>query len=118
MTERGPDGKFLPGNKASAGNKGGGRPTSEAAERLHATLEEIVSNGTLPKWKAAMKKKLERGDPWATEFVFNRMLGKVPNESTVDVTTNGESVNGGWTHAEVIAAIAAASTGSISDSSE
>lgn len=83
MTERGPDGKFLPGNRVSAGNKGGGRPTSDAAERLRASLEDVVGNGTLPKWKAAMKRRLERGDQWATEFVFNRMVGKVPDKQEI-----------------------------------
>ena len=86
MTERGPDGKFLPGNQAGIKSKGGGRPTSEAAERLRVTLEEIVSNGTLPKWKAAIKRKLEKGDPWATEFVFERLMGKVPTESKVELS--------------------------------
>lgn len=82
MAERDDKGRFLPGNKVAVGN-GGGRPTLEASERLRAELADIVSNGTLPRWKASMKRKLERADPWATEFVFNRLLGKVPDKQEV-----------------------------------
>lgn len=73
--ERGPDGKFLPGNKAAVGN-GGGRPSSDDAERVTASLSSAISNGTLGKWAASFKRRLERADPWATEFLWNRMIGK------------------------------------------
>lgn len=69
-------GRFVPGNTAS---KGAGRPRTEAAEKLKASLEGVLSNGTLPKWQEAMKKRLARGDQWATEFVFERIAGKVPS---------------------------------------
>lgn len=68
-------GRFLPGNKPEPGP---GRPRKESAEKLRAAIEDVISNGTLPKWKAAMKERLERGDQWATEFVFERIAGKVP----------------------------------------
>jgi hypothetical protein len=74
-------GRFLPGNKPEPGP---GRPRSDAAEKLRISLEEVIGNGTLPKWKAAMKKRLEKGDQWATEFVWDHLAGKV--EQVSDVT--------------------------------
>ncbi len=82
-------GRFLPGNKAS---KGGGRPSTEAAEKLRAALEGVVDNGTMPKWRAAMKRKLEHGDQWATQFVFERIAGKVPDVvATADLDDAGKA---------------------------
>ncbi len=80
MTERDERGRFLPGNAAA---KGSGRPKSEDAERIGAALSAAISNGTLPKWTLAFKRKLERADPWATEFLWNRIAGKVPDKQEV-----------------------------------
>jgi hypothetical protein len=75
--QRDEKGRLLPGSTLNP--KGGGRPRTEDAEKLQAALSALLSNGTLPKWQASMKKRLERGDQWATEFVFERITGKVPS---------------------------------------
>ena len=75
-------GRFLPGNKAQA-NNGAGRPRTEDVEKLRAALSSVLDNGTLPKWARAMKKRLARGDEFATAFVFDRLLGKVPNQNDI-----------------------------------
>ena len=76
MADRDERGRLLPGH----GVVSPGRPRTEAAEKLRAALEGVVDNGTMLKWKAAMKRKLERGDPWATQFVYERIAGKVPDQ--------------------------------------
>lgn len=78
-------GRFLPGNKAALGNSGG-RPPADAMERLSIVLAMIADNSTMQKWAASMRRKLERADPWATEFVFERLLGKVPNKQELSAT--------------------------------
>lgn len=75
-------GRFLPGNKAALGNSGG-RPPADAMERLNIVLAIIADQDTMQKWAASMRRKLERADPWATEFVFERLLGKVPNRQEI-----------------------------------
>lgn len=80
MTERDERGRFLPGNSAGAR---GGRPKTEDAERIAGALSAALANGTLPKWTLAFKRKLERADPWATEFLWNRLVGKVPDKQEV-----------------------------------
>lgn len=94
--QRDEKGRLLPGSTLNP--KGGGRPKSEDAEKLQQSLSALLSNGTLPKWQAAMKKRLERGDQWATEFVFERIAGKVPNINEIGgidgepiiITINGD----------------------------
>lgn len=85
--QRDENGRLLPGSTLNPGGKGG-RPRTEDAEKLQAALSAVLDNGTLPKWKAAIKKRLERGDQWATEFVFERIVGKVPNETNLHVDAN------------------------------
>jgi hypothetical protein len=83
--ERDDKGRFLPGHEP----KSPGRPRTDAAEKLRASLESVVSNGTLPKWQESMKKRLARGDQWATEFVFERIAGKVVSSVEVSGTDGG-----------------------------
>lgn len=33
----------------------------------------------MAKWREAMKLRVARGDQWATQFVFERIAGKVPD---------------------------------------
>jgi hypothetical protein len=88
MAERDERGRFLPGNKVAVGN-GGGRPSQDDIEKLTSSLSKVISNGTLDRWAAAMKRKLERADPWATDFTFNRLLGKVPDKQELGGVDGG-----------------------------
>jgi hypothetical protein len=80
MRGRDERGRFLPGNTAA---RGGGRPRSEDADKLAASLSRCSANGTLSQWEAAFKRKLAKADPWATEFLWNRLVGKVPDKQEV-----------------------------------
>jgi len=92
-------GRFLPGNKTALGNSGG-RPTAAAMENLSIVLATIADNSTMQKWVASMRRKLERADPWATEFVFERLLGKVPNKQELSAA-DGEPLEIIIQHVEV-----------------
>lgn len=85
-TDRDERGRFVPGHSIKPLTRPG-RPRTEDAEKLRAALSLILDNGTLPKWTRAMKKKLARGDEYATTFVFDRIAGKVPN--IADVAEDG-----------------------------
>jgi len=93
---RGADGRFLRGNQFGAASNGGagGRPRSEDAEKLRAALGKVVDNGTMQKWAASMKRRIEKGDQWATEFLFQRLLGKVPDN--VEVSGRLEALLASW----------------------
>jgi hypothetical protein len=85
--QRDEKGRLLPGSTLNP--KGGGRPRTEDAEKLQQAVSDLLDNGTLPKWKAAMRKRLERGDQWATEFLFERVIGKVPNLNEISGLDGG-----------------------------
>jgi hypothetical protein len=94
-------GKFAPGNQAA---KGKGRPPGEIALRLNTALDGVLDRPTLTKWQASMKRRLAKGDQWATEFVFNRTLGKVPDKTEL-TGADGAAL---FSFPELIAALAAA----------
>lgn len=92
-------GRFLPGNKTALGNSGG-RPPADAMDKLSVVLATIADNSTMQKWVPSMRRKLERADPWATEFVFERLLGKVPNKQELSAA-DGEPLEIVIRHVEV-----------------
>ena len=67
-------GRLLPGSQL-----GQGRPKLEVEERLRSAIYAVCDQDTMTKWVAAVQKKLAHGDQWATTFVFERNLGKVPD---------------------------------------
>lgn len=76
--DRDAKGRFIPGHSVQPPPGLVGRPRLEDAEKLRAALSKVVDNGTMKKWAEAMKRRIERGDMAATEFVFERVMGKVP----------------------------------------
>jgi hypothetical protein len=68
-------GRFINGNCAA---KGMGRPRVRDSERLEELLASALADElALGEWMAAFKRKLARADPWATEFLWDRLVGKV-----------------------------------------
>ncbi len=69
-------GRFVTGNCAAAGK---GRPRKDGAEHLEEVLSRVLDDeAALAKWVAAFKRKLALADPWATEFLWDHVVGKVP----------------------------------------
>jgi hypothetical protein len=68
-------GRWLPG-VPNGGPRGGGRPREGEAERIRAVLRSVLDDETLIAWAKAMKRKVSRGSLSATEFLFDRVLGK------------------------------------------
>lgn len=93
--DRDEHGHFLPGHSV----RSPGRPPTPEAEKLRAALRNAVGNGTMEKWAKAMRAKLEKGDQWATEFTFDRHLGKV----TQGLEVNGqlEHLLGSWASGDI-----------------
>jgi hypothetical protein len=74
--DRDSHGRFITGNCAAAGR---GRPRADGPERLEEVLSRVLDDEeALAKWVAAFKRKLSHADPWATEFLWDRVVGKVP----------------------------------------
>ena len=74
--DRDTQGRFVTGNCAA---KGKGRPRTTNTDRMEEVLARVLDDeAALEKWVAAFKRKLERADPWATEFLWDRLVGKVP----------------------------------------
>lgn len=80
--DRDEKGRFLPGHAVKS--VGGGRPRADDVEKVRTALSKAIDNGTLTKWAAAMKAKLEKGDQFASEFVFDRIIGKPRQAIDVD----------------------------------
>jgi hypothetical protein len=68
-------GRFINGNCAA---KGKGRPRARCSERMEELLASALNDKlALEEWMTAFKRKLARADPWATEFLWDRLVGKV-----------------------------------------
>ena len=75
---------FESGNQEWRKRKRSGPPQVEEAAKLSAGLRQIVSNGSVRKWAEAMKRRFEKGDLPITQFIFERIVGKVPDVHDVD----------------------------------
>ena len=82
MTGRDERGRFAPGNS------GGGRKRREDEDEIKRALDAALP---LPDVLAKFVRAVQRGESWAIALWLAYRWGK-PKES-VDVTTNGESVN-------------------------
>jgi hypothetical protein len=86
MTERDARGRFVAGNGASKGNRGG-RPPKKREERYY---EILISSVTFEDWKAIVKKAADqarRGDATARKWLADYIVG-VP-EQTQNVNIAG-----------------------------
>ena len=75
MTDRDENGRFVANNKASVGNKGGGRLPKTREEKYY---EITMKSCPLKDWRAIMKKVVEmakRGDKFAIKFLADYLIG-------------------------------------------
>jgi hypothetical protein len=89
VAERGPDGKFLPGNKAA---RNGGRPRRSTEEKYLKALSDSVS---LDDWKAIALKAVEQaraGDKDARTWLGNYLIGKPTEYQVIDADIESDSV--------------------------
>ena len=84
--DRDEKGRFLPGHgiRPPPGSVTG-RPRIEDQEKLRAGLSKAIGNGSVDKWAKAIRERFERGDMVVTEFIFERLLGKVPQGQQVGI---------------------------------
>ncbi len=68
---RGPNGRFIPGNKLGKGN-----PHGRAVNQLRTVLFEVVTPQRFRKAVDAVLTKAERGDRQALSDLCDRMLGR------------------------------------------
>jgi len=69
-------GRWLPGVPNGGPRPGGGRPREGEAERIRAALRDVLDDETLQAWAEAMRRKISKGNLAATEFLFDRVLGR------------------------------------------
>ena len=90
MAERGPDGRFLPGNKAS---RNGGRPRRSTEEKYLKALSDSVS---IDDWKAIATKAIAQakdGDKDARAWLGNYLIGKPTEYQVIDADVESETVS-------------------------
>ena len=92
MADRGPDGKFLPGHRASVGNRGG-RPRRSTEEKYLRALSDSVS---LDDWRAIALRAVEQamaGDKDARAWLGNYLIGKPTEYQVIDADVESDSVS-------------------------
>jgi hypothetical protein len=63
---------------------------------MHALSDAVTTNGTLT---AAMGKVMERakaGDPWAIDFIFDRLIGKPTQRTQIAITEAVKGLIADW----------------------
>jgi hypothetical protein len=96
--ERDERGRVLPGSKLAIGNKGGGRLSAAKELRLLNALNDAITPDVLQDMADAVMEKVRKADPWAVDFVFDRLVGKaiqrqqtVVNEELIELMMNWRS---------------------------
>jgi hypothetical protein len=90
VADRGPDGKFLPGNRAS---RNGGRPRRSTEEKYLKALSDSV---TLDDWRAIALRAVEQarsGDDKARTWLGNYLIGKPTEYRVIDADIESDSVS-------------------------
>jgi hypothetical protein len=93
MADRGPDGKFIKGHKASVGNRGG-RPRRATEEKYLKALSDSVS---IDDWKAIATKAIAQakdGDKDARAWLGNYLIGKPTEYQVIDADLESETIGG------------------------
>lgn len=92
MADRGPDGRFLRGHKASVGNRGG-RPRRSVEEKYLKALSDSV---TLDDWRAIALRAVEQaiaGDKDARTWLGNYLIGRPTEYQVIDADIESDSVS-------------------------
>ena len=69
-------GRFVPGNQAALGNRGGGRPSVRNEVRILHALSDAIDDETLRIGIGQVVEKFKQGERWAVQFVFDQLVGK------------------------------------------
>lgn len=85
VEDRGPDGKFLPGNKLSPGVA----VHNKNRRMYQETLNECVSKDDFAEVTKVLLGKAKEGEGWAIKELLDRLLGKAKQVAEVDVKASG-----------------------------
>ncbi len=94
MAERDERGRFLPGHVGL-----GGRPRTVDAERIRDIVREVLDDETVERWQAAMRKKLAKGNSFASEFVRDTLGGKPAVTANVGISPELVDFMAAWNSA-------------------
>lgn len=79
-------GKFVPGNRAAVGNRGGRPPRATEERLLQELADAITTNGTLKACLDKVKEKFKAGDLDYIKFVFGYLVGMPVQRSSVSLS--------------------------------
>lgn len=80
-TQRGPDGKFLPG---CAGGPGAKTLTKDKV-RYHDILRKCTTDDEFKKVAMKLLEKAQAGEPWAIAQLLDRLMGKPKQFADIDI---------------------------------
>lgn len=81
--QRGPDGKFLPGNRAAAGRT---HPHAARVAVFRKTLLETVTETDLAEVVQAVLQNAKQGSEWACKLILDRCVGAVPTFADLELS--------------------------------
>ncbi len=82
--------------RRSGSTPGAGRRREDDAEHIRAIVREVLDDETVRKWQAAMRRKLARGNSWASEFVRDTLGGKPAVNANVSVSPQLQAFMDAW----------------------
>lgn len=92
MADRSPDGKFRAGNRASVGNRGGGRARRATEEKYLKVLSESVS---VDDWTAIALKAVAQakaGNKDARHWLSGYLIGKPTEYQVIDADVESDDI--------------------------
>lgn len=69
-------GKFVAGNKAAVGNKGGGAPSKEHIRKFNKAIRSEVTDADLEEIVRTAIGQAKEGDRFARQWLWDRVVGK------------------------------------------
>lgn len=91
MAERDAQGRFLPGHTPM-----GGRPRADDVERIRDIVREVLDDETVRKWQVAMRRKLAKGNSFASEYVRDTLGGKPAVSANVSMNADLQAFMAAW----------------------
>ncbi len=73
-----------------------GRPREADAEKLRALVREVLDEETVRQWQEALRRKLRKGNSFASAFVRDTLAGKPAVNANVSVSPQLQAFMDAW----------------------
>lgn len=96
MADRDAKGRLLPGHSIQPPPGHNGRHKLDDSERIRTIARNVLDEETIAAWTKAMRKKLAKGNSFATEYIRDTLAGKPAVNANVTVSSELEAFMMAW----------------------